>query len=107
MTDWKDVFKDATAAGTAKLGARGGEAADYLQEIAKAQKASLESLLTAFLDGRIDKETMEGELANEKRVLRTELLAVRAISKKGAQDAANAFFDVIEGAVAAGIKGLL
>jgi hypothetical protein len=107
VTDWKDVFKDAVAAGTAKLEARGSEAASYLEDIVKAQKASLESLLKAFLDGRIDKETMEGELANEKRVLRAELLAVQAIGKKGAQDAANAFFDVIESALAAGIRGLI
>lgn len=107
MADWKDVFKDAIAAGTAKLEARGGEAASYLEEIAKAHKSSLESLLAAFLDGRIDKDTLDSELADEKRVLRTELLAVQAISKKGAQDAANAFFDVIEGALAAGMRGLI
>lgn len=107
MTDWKDVFKDAIAAGSAKLEARGEEAKSYLKDIAQAQKASLESLLAAFVDGKIDKETFEAELADEKRVLRTELLAVQAIGKKGAQDAANAFFEVLEGALAAGIKGLL
>src|SRR5688500_17980432 len=107
MSDWKEVFKDAVSAAGAKVGARDKEAQKYLRDIAQAQKSSLESLLAAFVDGKIDKETFESELADEKRVLRAELLAVRAISKKGAQDAANAFFDVIEGALAAGIRGLI
>ena len=71
------------------------------------RRAGVESLLAAFVDGRIDRETLDGELANEKRVLRAELLAVRAIGKRAAQDAANAFFDVIESALAAGIDGLV
>lgn len=107
MKDWKQVIKDAIAAASAKLEARGGERAIYLEEVAKAQKAAIESLLTAFVDGRIDRETMDGELADEKRVMRAELLAVRAISKKAAQDATNAFFDVINGALATGIRGLI
>ena|SRR5688572_24595221 len=105
--DWKEVFQDAVSASGAKLHARDQEAQKYLRDIAQAQKASLESLLAAFIDGRIDKETFEAELADEQRVMRAELLAVRAISKKGSQDAAQAFFDVIEGALSAGIQGLV
>jgi hypothetical protein len=107
MADWKDVFKDAVAAATGKLEARGAEASEYMKEVAAAHKKSLESLLAAFVDGQIDKETMESELADEKRIVQAELLAVRAIGKKAAQDAANAFFDVLENALAAGIGGLL
>lgn len=107
MADWKDVFKDAVAAGTAKLESRGEEATSYLKDVAKAHKASLESLLGAFVDGKIDRETMEAELRDERLVVESELLAVRAITKRAAQDAANAFFEVIEEALAAGIRGLL
>jgi hypothetical protein len=107
MANFKDVWKDALAAATGKLKSRGAEAERYLKDAAEAHKQSLESLLAAYTDGKIDRETMESELADEKRILRAELLAVQAITKKGAQDAANAFFDVIEGAVATGISGLL
>jgi hypothetical protein len=55
----------------------------------------------------VDGATVDSELADEKRILRAELLAVEAIGKKAAQDAANAFFDVLETALAGGIKGLL
>ena len=40
-------------------------------------------------------------------VFEGELLAVQAITKKAAQDAANAFFDVIEQAATKAIGGLL
>jgi hypothetical protein len=107
MTDWKEVWKSALQAGTAKLDGVGPDATKYLKECAAAHKAALESLLAAFADGKIDKATLESELDVEKRVLKTELLAVQASAKKAAQDAANAFFDVIETALKAGIGGLL
>lgn len=107
MTDWKDVWTAAVGAATGKLEAQGAEVQDYLREIAAAHKASLQALLAAFTDGKIDKATVESELADEKRVLRAELLAVQAMTKKGAQDAANAFFGVIEDALKVGIGGLL
>ena len=107
MADWKDIWKEAVAAATGKLEARGAEAKSYLKEAAAAHKASLESLLAAFADGKIDRDTMESELVDEKRIFQAELLAARAIGKKGAQDAANAFFDVIEKAAAGAIGGLL
>jgi hypothetical protein len=79
----------------------------YWRDAAAAHKKSLESLLAAFTDGKIDQATFDSELADEKRVLKAELLAVEAIGKKAAQDAANAFFDVLETALSDGIKGLL
>ncbi len=107
MADWKEVFGDAIAAASDKLGSGGKKASDYLQDVAAAQKKSMESILRAFADGRIDRATMEAELEDEKRALRTELLAFQVIGKKAAQDAANAFFDVIRAAATAGIEGLL
>jgi hypothetical protein len=107
MSDWKDVWRDAVKAATGKLEPRGKEAQEYMRDAAAAHKKSIESLLAAFADGKIDQQTVDSELADEKRILRAELLAVEAIGKKAAQDAANAFFDVLESAVASGIRGLL
>src|SRR6266545_322266 len=107
MPSWKDVWGDAIKTATGRLQSRGRDAEQYLRDIAGAHKKSLESLLAAFTDGKIDKETLESELADEKRVMKAELLAVEAISKKGAQDAANAFFNVIHLALLDGIGGLL
>jgi hypothetical protein len=107
MADWKDVWNDAVKAGTGKLKSAGGDAHEYMKDISAAHKKSLASLLAAFTDGKIDQATMEAELEDEKRVLKAELLAVQAIGKKAAQDAANAFFEVIETAALKGIGGLL
>jgi hypothetical protein len=107
MADWKEVWSDAIKAATGKLQPRGAEAERYMRDAAAAHKKSLESLLAAFTDGKIDQATVDSELADEKRILRAELLAVEAIGKKAAQDAANAFFIVLETALAGGIKGLL
>jgi hypothetical protein len=107
MADWKNVWKEAVAAATGKLEARGGEAQEYLKEVAEAHKQSLRSLMAAFADGQIDRDTFDSELADEKRLVRAELLAMQAIGKGAAQSAANAFFDVLESALAAGIGGLL
>ena len=107
MTDFKTVFRDAIAAAQGKLQAHGSDAQDFLKEIAEAHRKSLTSLLAAFADGKIDEPTLESELADEKLVFQGELLAVQAIAKKAAQDAANAFFDVIDKALVAGIGGLL
>jgi hypothetical protein len=107
MADWKDVWKDAVGAALAKLKARAPEAQGYLREVAESHKKSLRALLSAFADGRIDEPTLEGELADEKLVFEGELLAVQAMTKRAAQDAANAFFDVIEKAAATTIGGLL
>ncbi len=107
MPDWKNVWNDALAAASGKLESHGVDARGYLKDIAAAHKAALESLLAAFTDGKIDRTTLDAELADEKRVLRTELLALQAMTKKAAQDAANAFFGAIESALPLGIGGLL
>ena len=107
MSDWKDVWRDAVKAATGKLEPRGKEAQEYMRDAAAAHKKSIESLLAAFTDGKIDQATVDAELADEKRILRAELLAVQAIGKKAAQDAANAFFKVLETALVDGIKGLI
>lgn len=101
MTDWKRTYRDALAAATGKLGSQGKDAHAYMKVVAKAHERSLESLHAAFADGKIDEETFESELAEERRVLRGELLAAEDVSSKGAQDAAKAFFAVIQ----TGIRG--
>ena len=107
MADWKDVWREALDAAKDKVEKRAPEAQKFIRDVADAHKKSLASLLAAFTDGQIDEATLESELADEKLVFEGELLAVQAMTKKAAQDAANAFFDVIEKAVATGIGGLL
>jgi hypothetical protein len=99
------VFAEALSAASSKVGAR-GEAKAHVERAAKAQRDALASLVAAFIDGRIDRETFEGEMAEEKRALRGELAAVHGISTQQAQRASSAFFDVIEGALASGIRKL-
>jgi hypothetical protein len=107
MATWDEVWKSATATATGSLNAHGAEVSAYLKESAEAHKQSLQDLAEAFANRQIDKATFERELEDERRVLRTELLAVRAISKKAAQDAANAFIDAIQGAVLKSIGGVI
>lgn len=107
MADFKEVFRDAIAAAQGKLQAQAPEAQEFVREVAAAHRKSLASLLAAFADGKIDEPTLESELEDEKLVFQGELLAVQAIAKKAAQDAANAFFDVLDKALVAGIGGLL
>ena len=107
MADWKDVWKEAVAAATGQVRSRGKEAEESLKQAAAAHKTSLESLLAAVADGQIDEETFKSELADEKRIMRAELLAARAIGKAGAQEAANAFFGVLEKAAQSVIGGLI
>ena len=102
---WKDVFASARKAAAAKVGER-GDARSRIEDIAKAQKDSLASLIQAFVDGRIDRDTFDGEMSDAQRALRAELVAVQGISPKGAQAASRAFFDVVDEALATGIRGL-
>ena len=107
MADFNDIWKDALGAATGKLKSRAPEAQEFVREVAESHKKSLRALLSAFADGKIDEPTLESELADEKLVLQGELLALQAITKKAAQDAANAFMDVIEKAASTAIGGLL
>ena len=102
---WKEVYSNARKAALAKVGER-GEAKSYAEDITKAQKDSLASLLAAYVEGRIDRETFDGEIADARRALRSELAATRGISAKQAQAATRAFFAEIDAALDTGIKGL-
>jgi hypothetical protein len=105
MNAWKNVYRDAVAAATDNLGSQKSEARDFLKDAAAAHKRSLESVLAAFADGKIDETTLRSELADQKRMLRAELLAAEPITTKGAQGAANAFFAVIDEAADASVGG--
>ena len=96
MPGWKAVWKDAISAATARLRPRRPDVERGMKLAVDAHRTSLESIVDAYVDGRIDKETFEGELAEEKRVFTDALTALRAVGPKRARDAANAFFRVIE-----------
>src|SRR5215208_5907403 len=100
MTDWKEVWKEAISAARGKLEARAPEAQSQLGDIAEAHKKSLRALLSAFSDGKIDEQTLESELADERLVFERELLALPIVTKRAGRDATTAFFDAIEEAAA-------
>jgi hypothetical protein len=96
MTNWKDVWKEAIGAARGKLEARAPEAQSHLGDIADAHKKSLRALLSAFEDGKIDEQTLDSELVDERLVFERELLALQSVTKRAGREAANAFFDAIE-----------
>lgn len=95
MDDWNHAWRAALSAAGGKINSRAPDTEERVREITEAQKKSLESLLDAFAAGKIDRPTLDGELADEKRVLKAELLAARSMTRKKAQDATTAFFSVI------------
>jgi hypothetical protein len=107
MANWDQLWSDALSAASEKLKSHGGAARQYVETAAAEHRQSLKDLATLFAKGEITKVELEKELADEQRVLRAELLAVQAITKKAAQDAANAFIEVIEAGVTRGVAGLL
>jgi hypothetical protein len=95
MDNWNRAWTSALSAAGRKINSRAAGAEGRFGEVAEAQKKSLESLLDAFAAGKIDRPTLDGELADQKGALKAELLAARSMTRKKAQDATTAFFGVI------------
>ena len=71
--------------------------------VAQAREERIKLTLLAWADGALDEATLQSELDEERDILRMEFLAIQVLTKKAAQDAANAMFKVIEDALLAGI----
>jgi hypothetical protein len=71
------------------------------------EQAFLEELAKARLDGEIDDDILAQQLHDEKATLEASLLVCRVLTKKLAQDAANAAIDVFNGAIQAALGSLL
>ena len=69
--------------------------AGYLQD----RKLRLELLTSLMLDKEIDKAFFLKRIADEKKILESELHSVAIITKAAAQKAANAAIDVLQNAV--------
>lgn len=106
MDNWNRAWADALSAAGAKINSRAPDPGERVREIAEAQKKSLESLLDAFAAGKIDRPTLDGELADQKGALKAELLAARSMTRKKAQDATTAFFGVIRRVSSGGASDL-
>lgn len=104
MIDWKTVWKDAVAAAEAVVSDRAPKAKGYVKDIVKAREKRIKLLLIALADGALDEATIEAELREEQAILESELLAVRVMVKKAAQDAANALIGTIQKALLDGIR---
>ncbi len=70
-------------------------AASYLQD----RKLRLELLTSLMLQNEIDKEFFLKRIADEKKILESELHSVAIITKAAAQKAANAAIDILQNAV--------
>ena len=71
------------------------------------EKEFLEELAKARLDGEIDDDILAQQLHDEKATLETALLVCRVLTKKMAEDSANAAIDVFNTAVKTALGGVL
>lgn len=72
-----------------------GDIRSFALEALNKQRASLEELAQARLDGDLDDEELQEELAREMLVVETELLAVTVMGKAMVQKAINAAIGVL------------
>jgi len=80
---------------------------DCVRKALADEKEFLEELAKACLDGEIDDDTLAQQLHDEKATLEASLLVCQVLTKKMAQDSANAAIDVFNKAVNAAIGTLL
>jgi mannosyltransferase OCH1-like enzyme len=104
---WDEVWDEALTAAVDAAKAKAPAARDYIRRIAEARARRVELLVIAWAAGDLEEETLQAELDEERDLLRAEFLAIQVLTKKAAQDAANALFDVIESALLAGIEVVL
>lgn len=101
--DWREVWAEAVGAAEGAVRAHVPDAVQYVKGIAAARESRLLLLLEAMADGALDQQAIDQELKEERDILESELLAVRVMAKKAAQDAANVLIETIQKALIAGI----
>lgn len=101
--DWGEVWEAAVTAAEDVVKTRAPAAQKFVRGILQAREQRLQLLMLAWADGALDEQTLEAELQEEREILEMELLAVRVMVKKAAQDAVNTVFKVIEDALIDGI----
>ncbi len=92
---------------TSAIGDGAGNAAAYGREIFEKQRASLEELAMARLNGDIDDDELAGEIEREKLVVETELITMQIFAKATVQNAVNAAMGVFYKAVQAAVNIVL
>lgn len=100
---WKDVWSSAVQVAENAVRTKAPKATKFVKGIAAAREQRLKPLLGALADGALDERTIEEEFQEERSFLKMEFLAVQAMVKKAAQDAANALIGTIEKALLKGI----
>ena len=101
---WEDVWSQALTAATDAVKTKGPTAQAYIRKILTARERRLGLLIVAWAAGDLDEATLQGELDEERDLLQAEFLAIQVLTKKAAQDAVNAVFDVIEAALLQGVN---
>ncbi len=104
---WEDVWSQALTAASDAVRTKGPTAQAYVRKISAARERRMGLLMIAWAAGDLDEETLLGELDEERELIRAEFLAIQVLTKKAAQDAANAMFDVIELALVKGFAVVL
>ena len=78
-----------------------GEIKQYADTIIKNEKDSLKELAEARIQGQITDDVFDREIEREKKVVETELLTIRLMTKASAQKAVNSAVNVFVAAVKA------
>ncbi len=86
------------------VGENWSEIKSATNEFIQNQKGRLELLADLRIQGQINDDDLKSRLDDEKLLLDSELHNMAIISKKTAQDAANAAIDVLQQAIIAAIK---
>lgn len=101
--DWKTVWSNALQAAEDVVAAKAPTAKATVKAVAAARERRLKLLMVALADGALDEQAIDDELKDEQAILEAEFLAIRVLTKKTAQDAANAIIGTITNALVKGI----
>src|SRR5688572_3857560 len=105
--DIKTVLGDMLSAVRGVVASEFPKVRECVKKALAEEQAFLEELAKARLDGEIDDDILAQQLHDEKATLEASLLVCRVLTKKLAQDSANAAIDVFNGAIQAALGSLL
>ncbi|MCP3923900.1 MAG: hypothetical protein GY714_15080 [Desulfobacterales bacterium] len=97
--DMGNVLKDMVGSVSDVVSDESGNIAGDTKSIFERQKALMEELALALIDGLIDQEEFDEELQREKKVIEAELLTLQVMTKVMVQEAVNVAMNVFVNAV--------
>ena len=94
-----DLYKEMLNAALNVVGDEAQQMSGPLQQALEAQKASIEALAQAKLNGEINEDEFAAELEREKAILEVELITLEIIAKATVQKAINAAMSCLTSAL--------